>query len=309
MPNIPLVTVVCTSYNHEPYIERSLNSVINQDYKNIELIVVDNGSIDNSVAVIKEWITNYPNVTFIQNKENIGNNKSFNAAINVSKGDYLIDLAADDVLLKHTIQTQINCFLNNPNAALVFGNAEIIDENDTFLYYHFPIDSNLKVLDTTILKTNYESILKGGKCMCSVSGMYKRAPFLELNGYDENLVYEDLDYWLRLSKKYPFIYIDEPLVQKRFLNNSLLASFYKKNEFSKKMNKSTYIILTKAYYMNTSKNEFKALLKRVHYEIIHNLKLKNFSLVVKLFLLKIKAEYKIRLVNWSSNFSKIHYNL
>lgn len=293
MSGIPLVTVVCTSYNHEAFIERSLNSVTNQDYKNIELIIVDNGSVDNSVAVINEWIKKYPKATFIQNKENIGNNKSFNVAVKLSKGDYLIDLAADDVLLRDTIQTQINCFQSNPNVALVFGNAEIIDENDTFLYYHFPVDVNLKVLDETIHKTNYETILKGGNCMCSVSGIYKKEPFLELDGYDENLVYEDLDYWLRLSNKYPFIYIDEPLVQKRYLSNSLLTFFYRKNDFSKRMNKSTYLILIKAYKMNNDKIEFKALLKRIHFEIIHNFKIKNYDLVIKLVFLKLKTEIKI----------------
>ncbi|WP_130734578.1 glycosyltransferase family A protein [Flavobacterium sp. J27] len=297
MLNDPLVTVICTSYNHALYVERSLNSVINQDYKNIELIIVDNASQDNSVAVIENWLQKYPSTLFLKNTINIGNNKSFNQAVALSKGNYLIDLAADDVLTKEGITNQIHTFLNNPNAGLVFGNAKIIDEDDLLLHYHFPVNTNLKVKDTSIFNTNYESILKGGNCMCSVSGMYKRMVFEELNGYDENLAYEDLDYWLRVARKHNLIYIDLPLVEKRFLTNSQLSHFYKKSVYEKRINYSTFMILKKAFGMNTKTSEYNALLKRIHHELIHNFKLRNISLVFKLIILKVKTEYKIRVMN------------
>lgn len=297
MLNDPLVTVICTCYNHAPYVEKSLNSVINQDYKNIELIIVDNASQDNSVAVIENWLQKYPSILFIKNAINIGNNKSFNQTIALSKGSYLIDLAADDVLTKEGITHQIDTFLKNPNAGLVFGNATIIDENDSLLHYHFPVDTNLKIIDTSIFNTNYESILKGGNCMCSVSGMYKRTVFEELKGYDENLAYEDLDYWLRMARKHNLIYIDLPLVEKRYLKHSQLSHFYKKSAYEKRINYSTFIILKKAFLMNTKTSEYNALLKRIHHELIHNLKLKNISLVLQLFILKLKTEYKIRVMN------------
>lgn len=288
-----LVSIICTSYNHAPYIERSLNSLIHQSYKNIEIIIVDNASEDNSVQVIEKWLKSNPSILFIKNKKNLGNNKSFNQAVKIAKGDFLIDLAADDVILENAIEKQIEAFKKNPTAGLVFGNANIIDENDVFLHHHFETDDKGHVLNKSIHYTNYISILKGGNCMCSVSAMYHRKKFDELNGYDEDLAYEDLDFWIRLSRKYTFVYIDEPLVEKRYLTNSQLSFFYKKNSYSKKINTSTYKILKKAYSLNKNKEEYFALLKRVHHEIIHNYKLSNYILLLKLLVLKIKIHFKL----------------
>ena len=293
MLNDPLVTVICTCYNHAPYVEKSLNSVINQDYKNIELIIVDNASQDNSVAVIENWLQKYPSILFIKNAINIGNNKSFNQAIALSKGSYLIDLAADDVLTKEGITHQIDTFLKNPNAGLVFGNATIIDENDSLLHYHFPVDINLKIIDTSIFNTNYESILKGGNCMCSVSGMYKRTVFEELKGYDENLAYEDLDLWIRFSRDFEFEYISEILAKKRIISDSLSSHFLiENNSRAKKLNTSTLQILIKAFQLNRTKDEHKALIRRIRFEMYKFIKARNFNLLLQLFLLEIKVRLK-----------------
>ena len=71
MPNTnPLVTVVCSCYNHATYIETALDSVLNQTYKNIELIIIDDFSNDNSVTIIENWILKNKTGVFIRNKEN-----------------------------------------------------------------------------------------------------------------------------------------------------------------------------------------------------------------------------------------------
>ena len=100
MESNPLVTIICLCYNHSDFVVESLNSVINQDYKNIELIIIDDCSSDNSALVIKQWLKNYPEILFIKNEVNLGNTKSFNKGLQLAKGDYIIDLASDDVLEK-----------------------------------------------------------------------------------------------------------------------------------------------------------------------------------------------------------------
>lgn len=293
MSQQPLVSIICHCYNHAPFIEECLNSVLNQSYKNIELIIVDDCSSDNSVEVIENWLKKNSEVHFIKNPKNIGITKSFNNTAELAKGEFLIDLATDDVLLSNCIEEQISAFNQNPNASLVFGNAELVDENGNFVSYCFPVDENLKVIDTNIQYTNYESILKGGNCMCSVSSMFKKETFINLGKYDENLVYEDLDFWLRLAKKNEIFFIDKILVKKRELSHSLTRNFYQKNNFSKKINESNYRILLKAFKTNTLKNEHKALLKRIHNLIERNIKLKNFKLVFLLLVLKLKTEFRI----------------
>lgn len=294
MHQLPLVSVICLCYNHEKFVIQSLNALVDQSYKNIEIIIVDDKSTDNSVEVVEKWLTDYPHILFIKNTRNLGNNKAFNKAIASAKGAFIIDLSADDVLFPDTIEWQVNTFLKYPEAALVFGNAEIINEKNEHVRYHFNVDAQLNVLDTSIKKTGYKSILQGGNCMCSVSAMMKRSSFDAVNGYDETLFYEDLDVWLRLSRKNDFIFIDKPLIQKRIVQHSQSSYFYKKDEYAKKINFSTYKILKKAFKMNVTKAEFRALLKRIHHEVKHNIQLKNYGLVVRLVTLKLKTEHKIR---------------
>ena len=64
MQNTPLVSVICLCYNHEKFVVESLNSVLNQSYSNIELLIADDCSTDNSVLVIEDWLKNHPNIIF-----------------------------------------------------------------------------------------------------------------------------------------------------------------------------------------------------------------------------------------------------
>ena len=97
MQDKSLVTIICLCYNQEEFVLESLESVISQDYNQIELIIVDDCSTDNSKIVIENWLLNFPQIQFIANNTNLGNTKSFNKALKLAKGKYIIDLAADDV--------------------------------------------------------------------------------------------------------------------------------------------------------------------------------------------------------------------
>ena len=280
----PLVTVICTCYNHEAYVEESLNSVINQLYSPIQLIIVDDFSTDNSKASIKSWLEDYRDIQFLSNETNLGITKSFNKALKLAKGEYIIDLAADDILLSHCVMTQINAFKNSTfkNVGVVYGNAELILENGSFDSYYFPVNPQNKVIKKRITGDIYENVLSDFYSMCSVSAMMKKSVLDRLEGYDESLAYEDLDFWIRASRMYEFDFIDEPIMQKRILPNSLASDFYKKNNFrTKKIDHSTYVILKKAIQLNRSKQEDLAIQKRVHNGIMRCIKNRNYWLVLK----------------------------
>jgi len=293
MSSTPLVTIICLCYNHEKFVVESLNSVINQSYKNIQLIVVDDCSTDHSVQVIEEWLKDYPNIHFIKNETNQGNNKSFNNAFAYARGEYFIDLAADDVLFPYTLEHQIQAFVEHPNAALVFANAELINEESDTIGIHFPVDANNKVVDKSLQTIDYQRILEGGNVLCSVSALTKTTAFKALNGYDNTLAYEDLDFWIRLSREYPIVFEDEVFIKKRVVTHSQSSFFYKKNDYALRINRSTHAILNKAFLMNKTKGEYLALLKRVHNEIKHNFKLKNYALMMQNVFLKVKIHIKL----------------
>lgn len=291
MQHNPLVTIICLCYNQEKYVLESLFSVINQDYKNVELIIVDDCSTDNSKSVIEKWGIDFPKIQFIANKTNFGSTKSFNKALKKAKGEYIIDLAADDVLLPNCVASQIHAFKNTTykNLGIVYGNVELITEKGEFESYYFPVDSFKKVITPRTTGDIYKSVLSGGDSICSVSAMVKKTVFDHLNGYDETLVYEDLDFWIRASRIYDFDFIDQILMQKRIVPNSLGTDFFKKKDSrAKKINHSTYLILKKAIDLNKTKEENKALLKRIHFEMILAYKTSNFALVLKYILLEVK---------------------
>ncbi|MCG2611005.1 glycosyltransferase [Flavobacterium sp. SM15] len=290
MQKSPMVTVICLCYNHAEFVVETLNSVLNQSYPNVELIIADDCSTDNSVEVIENWLLNHPEILFIKNEKNLGNTKTFNKAFRHSKGDYLIDLAADDLLLSECISKQVNAFevSDLDNLGIVYGNVANILEDNSFDSYYFPVDETKKVTGKIARGDIYLEVLTG-EALCSVSSMVKRSVFEKLGGYDENLAYEDLDFWIRTSRTYNFEFIDDILVQKRIVKTSLTHDFHRKNsKRSRIVNYSTYLIIKKAYQLNKTKEEDLALGKRVNYELLLALKNNDFLLLSKYILLKIK---------------------
>ena len=292
MVSQPLVTIICLCYNHEAFVIETLQSVHPQTYKNTEFIIIADFSTDNSVKVIEQWLIKNPEVVFIKNTTNLGNTKSFNKAVAQSKGAFLIDLSCDDLLLPNTIAEQIHTFLKHDltQTAIVYGNALNIDKKGNFLSYYFPVNNELKVLKQPPSGAIYKKLLQGGLCMCSVSAMMNRAIFDKLQGYDESLAYEDLDYWIRASRKYNVYYKNTVWVKKRMLSNSLASTFSKRKRYSQNMTASTFKILQKAFQLNTNKKEDKALLKRVHYEIKETLKRRDFHHFAQGIWFKIKLQ-------------------
>ncbi len=285
------VTVICSCFNHEKFVNESIKSVLNQPYKNIQLIVIDDFSSDASVSTIQEFINNFPEILFIKNNCNLGITKSFNNAVKQAKGDYIIDLAADDVLLPNCIESQLNAFKTSQfeNLAIVYGNAELISEKGTHISYYFDVNSNLKTTSKIIDGDMYSQIISEKTILCSVASMVKKSVFDDLNGYDVNLSYEDFDFWIRVSRNYNIDFIDAVLVQKRIVSNSLHTNFFKPNN---KHGYSTNLILKKAFSLNKNKEENRILLKRINFEIKTAIKTKNYSLAIMNIILRIQVGLK-----------------
>lgn len=292
MQDKSLVTIICLCYNQEEFVLESLRSVINQDYKQLELIIVDDCSTDNSKAVIETWLLDYPEIHFIANITNLGNTKAFNKALKLSKGEYIIDLAADDVLVANCVSLQLNAFKKSSykNLGVVYGNAALITEKGLFYSHYFAVNEDQKVIQKRVTGDIYKSVISGGNSICSVSSMAKKSVFDALEGYDENLAYEDLDFWIRASRIYAFDFIDEILIQKRIVQNSMGTDFYKKKN---KINHSTYLILIKAIQLNRSKEENRALLKRIHFEMILAYKNLDFILLCKYVSQEIRLRFSL----------------
>lgn len=273
MVSEPLVSVICLCYNHERFVEDAIHSVLRQTYPNIEIIVVDDASSDNSCAVIENVIINYPQIRFIHLQENKGNCKAFNIGLKASKGNYIIDLAADDILNEERISAGVKALVEaGDNYGVTFSNCEIVDEDGSFIKFHFPIDQDGKSLRevpegdvfTDVISTYF---------ICPPTIMFKREVIEALGGYDESLTYEDFDLWIRSSRHYKYAYVDQVLVKKRVVKGS---QGKKQFRIGSPDTRSTYRVCEKASRLVRNKEEVLALRKRIFYEIRVALRLLNF---------------------------------
>ena len=292
MHSNPLVTVICLCYNHESFVVEALESVLNQTHKNVELIIADDFSTDNSVQVIENWLKKNPKIPFLINKENLGNTKSFNQCLKIAKGEYIIDLAADDILKSDCIENQLKGFITtvHQNVGVIYGNAELFTEKGDFIKDYFITDKQKRRIKSQPTGDIYIGLLNGNNNLCSITALIKREVFENLEGYDETLAYEDYDFWIRAARIYHFDYIDKIIVHKRVLKNSMYTLLEKKNnKKTNNFNYSTYLILKKVIHLNNKKVEFIAMLKRIHFEMTVAFKTRNFKLLIKYVYLELKV--------------------
>ena len=136
--NNPLVSVIIPAYNHEKYVQETIKSIINQTYQNIELIIVDDGSKDNTWQKIQEMREEcekrFSRVVF-ETKQNEGTCKTLNRLINLTNGEYIYLIASDDISKPYAIEKEIEFLSNNTDYALVVGENEIIDKEGKKCYW------------------------------------------------------------------------------------------------------------------------------------------------------------------------------
>lgn len=277
----PKVSVICTCYNHDKYVTECMQSVMDQDYRNFELIVVDDGSTDDSVGAIELFQKKFPEIVVVKLEKNIGICKAFNTGFKMSSGDLLIDLAADDVLLPTRLSRGVENFRDaDINCGVVFGDAEWIDEKGNHLYFHSQKFPHHKVPRGNIYKDLVERYF-----ICSPTMMFRRKIIDFMNGYDESLTYEDFDFWIRSSRRFQYHYDPEVLVKKRKVKNSLSHEQFR---ILSRHSKSTYRVCTKILELNRSEAERRATSKRLQYEIRQSIRTLDILLAYKYLVLWVR---------------------
>ena len=262
----PLVSVIALCYNHGPYVFESLESVATQVGVSFELMIADDASTDCSIQEIDRFIRQYSHldIKFFTQTTNIGNCKLFNQCLKQAQGEYIVDLATDDVLAPNALLHLSNALIAlGSDYGTVFSNTAIMNEEGSVLRYHFPVNQLGKSIQT-IKDGDLYSTIAERYYLSPISLMTRRSVYEYLGGYDEQLAYEDFDFWVRNARTFKFYYLDEVLSKKRVLSNSLSSRFYS-NKY-KSMLISTARVCQKIAWMNQSEQEQYALNKRVHYE-------------------------------------------
>jgi glycosyltransferase involved in cell wall biosynthesis len=124
----PLVTVLMTVYNAERFIGEALESIVNQTYKNLEIIVVDDGSSDKSYQIAKTYQVKDKRIKLLRLKENSGPSLASNVGIEKATGKFIARMDADDIALPDRIAKQVTYLLDNPDVVLLGGQCILIDD-------------------------------------------------------------------------------------------------------------------------------------------------------------------------------------
>lgn len=186
----PLVTVIITTYNHGRYLPDSIESVLEQTYLPIELVIVDDGSTDNT----KEIVSEYPAVKYIY-QENKGLSSARNTGVGNSRGDFVVFLDADDMLYPDAIAVNLQYFQTHPACGFISGGHDLMTEDKQIIespeWQQIPTDDHYLAL----LRCDYISM--------HAAVMYRSVVFKD-HHYDETLTScEDYDFYLQVARSYP----------------------------------------------------------------------------------------------------------
>ena len=201
--NMPKVSVIIPTYNRAHLIGRAIKSVINQTYQDFEIIVVDDGSTDNTEEIVKSF--NDPRIRYIRHEKNKGEAAARNTGIEAAKGKYIAFQDSDDEWLPEKLYKHMMIFKKAKKKIGVVYSGFWKIRNGKKLYipspYVFQKEGNI-----------HKELLKGNFIGMPASVVRKEC-FTKIGNFDIKIPYlEDWELWIRISKYYEFKYIPEPLV-------------------------------------------------------------------------------------------------
>lgn len=199
---MPSVSVIIPTFNRADFINEAIDSVLNQTYRDFEIIIVDDGSTDRTADVIAA----YDNEIIYEYQPNSGPSAARNRGIGLAKGKYLSFLDSDDLWLKHKLKIQMDLLFENPEIKICY-----TDE----IWIRNGVRVNQKKVHEKYSGFIFQRCLP--LCIISPSSIVlHKNVFSNIGTFDETLpVCEDYDLWLRISAKYPVNYIDKKLIVKR----------------------------------------------------------------------------------------------
>jgi glycosyltransferase involved in cell wall biosynthesis len=206
----PSVSVVLATYNYGRYLAGALDSALGQTLNDLEIIVVDDGSTDETKDVIVRYLGN-PRVRYF-GVNHSGQPAAKNIGIRLARAPLIAFLDADDLWLPTKLEKQVALFVADPCLGVVYSRRQLIDEQGRQLHFPQPHLPRGQVL-ADMFRQNF---------ICFSSAVVRRDILDQVGMFDTNLALAiDYDLWLRVAQRFPFDYVDEPLVMYRTGHASL----------------------------------------------------------------------------------------
>jgi glycosyltransferase involved in cell wall biosynthesis len=202
----PTVSVLTSCYNASRYLAEAIESILEQTFKDFEFILIDDGSADNTVEIIRQYEKKDKRIVRIE-KAHTGLTDSLNLGLGMARGTWIARLDADDLALKNRLEEQVNYVLNNKDIVLLGTGCIVIDENGVEIRRKTYPSSNANLL---------KCIFNGGSPFPHSSVLFRRDEVQRMGGYRPrfNMV-EDVDLWLRLSSEGQIASLKMPLIKLR----------------------------------------------------------------------------------------------
>jgi len=200
---LPLVSIITPSYNQGKFIRETIESVLTQDYKNIEYIVLDGKSTDDTVDILKEYAKSEPRFQFISEPDH-GQGHAVNKGVKMASGEIIGWLNSDDTYFPGAIKKIVDFFERFPYLEVVYGKGYHIDEKSNIIN-SYPVKPYKKPEDFFDFNI-----------ICQPAAFFRKEAFINVNGINESLYFTlDYDLWIRIAKKYSLRFINDYLANSR----------------------------------------------------------------------------------------------
>lgn len=213
---MPKVTVAIPTYNRAKYIGEAIKSVLDQTYKDFELIICDNHSEDNTTEIVNSFSD--PRIAYYVNPRNIGGANA-NRCIELSQGEYIYIMHSDDIMMPENLTKKVKVLDKNPNVGLVHSDYYRIDGKGN----RIPGMCIFKYKRNCIIKgwDSFKELFINGNTICCPSVMVRKECYEKLGVYDITLLCTgDYEMWMRISLYYDIAYLAEPLIKRRYHESS-----------------------------------------------------------------------------------------
>lgn len=213
------ISIITPSYNQASFIERTILSVFNQNYPDLEYIIIDGGSTDGTLSILKKYSDR---IIWKSEKDN-GQSDAINKGLRMATGDIVAYLNSDDTYEPGALQKVTDFFQTNPDQKWVYGKCKIINKNDQKIRKLITFYKNL------LLKKYSYSKLLSENFISQPATFWKKELLQEVGYFNEDEHFcMDYEYWLRIGQKYPAGVINEYLANFRYYANSKSGGVNKK---------------------------------------------------------------------------------
>ena len=224
------ISVSIPVYNGEQFIERTIQSVINQTFSDYELLIVDNCSTDSTVEKVKGF--HDTRIKLVQNDKNYGMFGNWNICIHSAQGEYIHLLCADDALQSKCLEKQVKILDMHTDVAFVFNASNVVNEQDKNIMKRRPFRKNMIFDGKYLARRSFRTKNLFGE---PSNVLFRKSVMEKVGDFSSDVCYSaDWDFWMRLAMEGRVAYIDECLTNFRVSTTSGTSQLLKQREKMKK---------------------------------------------------------------------------